>query len=112
MAINFRRLLLFTLFTAGITFLGKNLYGACPATVPSGITTCYYADYTNGSDSNAGTSESAPLQHFPGMTGCAKNCSALNPSSGQGFILRGGITWPQPRFRGYGTGAAQVQRQL
>jgi len=86
------------LLTGCVFLLGDNLFaaagGTCPASVPSGTTSCFYADYTNGSDTNAGTSEAAPLQHFPGMAGCAKNCSSLTPAAGEGFILRGGITWP------------------
>lgn len=85
------------LLTGCVFLLGNNLFaatgGTCPASVPSGITSCFYADYANGSDANAGTSESAPLQHFPGMTGCTKNCSSITPAAGEGFILRGGITW-------------------
>jgi hypothetical protein len=67
--------------------------GTCPASVPSGITSCYYADFANGLDTNSGTSESAPLKHFPGMAGCSGNCSSLTPSAGEGFILKGGVTW-------------------
>lgn len=86
------------LLTGCVFLFAGNLFaatgGSCPASVPSGITSCFYADYANGSDANAGTSESAPLQHFPGMTGCTKNCSSITPAAGEGFILRGGITWP------------------
>jgi hypothetical protein len=60
-----------------------------------GITSCYYISRSLGSDTNSGTSESAPLQHVPGMeTTCANTCASLNPTAGQGFILRGGDTWP------------------
>lgn len=86
---------------SGTTSAAVTVGGACPASAPSGITQCFYADYVNGSDSNAGTSESAPLQHLPGMTGCAKNCSAITPSAGEGFILRGGITWPNASLGWY-----------
>jgi hypothetical protein len=86
--------------------------GACAASVPSGITKCFYADYANGSDANAGTSETAPLQHFPGMAGCAKNCSSITPAAGEGFVLRGGITWPAAALPWYwtwaGTGTAST----
>lgn len=67
---------------------------SCPASVPSGITTCHYADFTNGLDTNNGTSEATPWKHFPGMGGCSSNCNAYSPSAGEGLILRGGITWP------------------
>lgn len=63
-----------------------------------GVTNCYYVSQQSGaSDSNPGTSESAPWLHAPGMTGCAGNCLALKnangPSAGQGIIFRGGDTW-------------------
>lgn len=76
--------------------------GPCPASVPSGITTCYYADYVNGADTNSGTSETSPWKHIPGMTGsgdsCSGNCAAVTPSAGMGFILRGGTVWPYTVF--------------
>jgi hypothetical protein len=76
--------------------------GACPASVPSGITTCYYADYLNGADANSGTSETSPWKHIPGMTGsgdsCSGNCAAVTPRAGMGFILRGGTVWPYTVF--------------
>ncbi len=67
--------------------------GTCPASVPSGITSCYYADFVNGLDTNSGTSESSAWKHLPGMPGCSGNCSSLTPSAGEGFILKGGVTW-------------------
>lgn len=92
------RLARLSLFACCALFLVNNLFGAtggsCPTSASSGITNCYYADYTNGSDANAGTSESTPLQHLPGMAGCSKNCSSISPQAGDGYILRGGITWP------------------
>jgi len=75
--------------------------GTCPSSVPSGITACYFADYTNGLDTNSGTTESAPLKHLPGMTGCANTCSGIKPAAGEGFILRGGITWPNAALGWY-----------
>jgi hypothetical protein len=81
--------------------------GSCPSTWTSidpngnsvsiasyaGISSCYYASKSIGNDSNAGTSESAPWAHIPGMAGCKGNCAAVSPSAGEGFILRGGDTW-------------------
>jgi len=85
------------LFWAGcmMMMMGSSLFAAntCPASVPSGITNCYYADFASGSDTNAGNTETAPWQHFPGMPGCTKNCASLTPAAGQGFILKGGVTW-------------------
>ncbi|HEX8817345.1 MAG TPA: hypothetical protein VF753_17760 [Terriglobales bacterium] len=60
-----------------------------------GITSCFYVSKANGSDSNSGTSESSPWQHLPGTeTTCTGNCASANPGPGQGYILRGGDTWP------------------
>lgn len=108
-----------TLLTASEAFASG---GTCPSSVPSGITQCYFIDYASGNDNNSGTSESAPWQHLPGMAGCEYNstgtaCASLAasgtqtslsnfsghyPSSasgasswaGYGFILKGGVTWP------------------
>src|ERR1700678_793828 len=57
-----------------------------------GINSCYYIA-ANGSDSNAGTSETAPWQHAPGMPACSATCASVNPGAGTGFIFRGGDTW-------------------
>lgn len=67
--------------------------GSCPSSVPSGIAQCYYADFVSGSDSNSGTSESSPWKHLPGMQGCSGNCSSNTPAAGEGYILKGGVTW-------------------
>jgi hypothetical protein len=73
---------------------------ACPANVPSGITTCYYIDYNSGSDSNDGASEASghPWKNLPGMTGCASNCASNTPAAGYGYILKGGSVWPYTAF--------------
>jgi hypothetical protein len=47
----------------------------------------------NGSDSNAGTSKTAPWLHAPGMPSCSGSCSSHTPVAGDQFILRGGDTW-------------------
>jgi hypothetical protein len=54
-------------------------------------TTYYIA--ANGSDSNNGTSTSAPWLHVPGMRGCSANCASKTPAAGDKFILRGGDVW-------------------
>ena len=62
-----------------------------------GVTNCYYVSKQSGaSDSNPGTSESAPWLHAPGMTGCTVNCLTLYNAGitvGTGLIFRGGDTW-------------------
>jgi len=71
---------------AGITAM------ACPTTVPSGVTTCYYIDYASGNDSASGTSESTPWQHAPGMANATGNAAAHTPGPGEGWIFKGGVT--------------------
>ncbi len=53
--------------------------------------TTYYIDYTNGSDSNNGTSTSTPWKRCPYMVGFAGNYSH---SGGDKFIFKGGTVWP------------------
>jgi Chitobiase/beta-hexosaminidase C-terminal domain len=35
----------------------------------------------------------SPWLHYPGMTNCTSNCAAHTPTSGEGFIVRGGDTY-------------------
>ncbi|MFZ0317770.1 MAG: hypothetical protein WAL56_01485 [Candidatus Sulfotelmatobacter sp.] len=65
---------------------------ACPTTVPSGVTNCYYFDYAAGSDSANGTTQTAPWQHTPGMANATGNAAAHTPGPGEGWILKGGVT--------------------
>ncbi|MFA5962252.1 MAG: hypothetical protein WC848_06225 [Parcubacteria group bacterium] len=63
----------------------------------------YYIDYSNGSDTNNGTSTSTPWKLAPGMRGCSVgdtggNCNAKRVSGGtpgDRFIFKGGVTWPR-----------------
>jgi hypothetical protein len=66
--------------------------GACPSGTPVAGNNCYFVA-ANGSDSNAGTSESSPWQHAPGMPACTGTCASVTPAPGMGFIFRGGDTW-------------------
>jgi hypothetical protein len=73
--------------------------GACPASVPSGVTSFYFIDYVGGSDSNAGTSESGAWKHTPGMANASGNAASHIPTAGEGWIFKGGVTvdyraWP------------------
>lgn len=88
---------------------------ACPSTVPSGVTVCYYIDYTNSggaaSDSNAGTSESAPWLHAPGMHNVSGTPAGHTPGSGEAWIFKGGVTVDYNAFPmnvpwGCGTGSS------
>jgi hypothetical protein len=67
------------------------------SSVPAGVTTCWYVA-AGGSDSNAGTFESVPWLHAPGMPNCSGACATewtalSNGATGTGIILRGGDTW-------------------
>ncbi|MGH9683815.1 MAG: hypothetical protein ACRD4S_09435 [Candidatus Acidiferrales bacterium] len=53
----------------------------------------YYIDFSGGSDSNSGTSQSSPWKHAPGMNGCSANCASHTPGAGDSFIFKGGVTW-------------------
>lgn len=72
--------------------------GACPSTanMDGGLyaapTNCYYVDFASGSDSNSGTTESAPFKHAVGMTGAGGNVPS-GCSAGVGWIFKGGVTW-------------------
>jgi hypothetical protein len=72
--------------------------GTCPSTanMDGGLyaapTNCYYVDFASGSDSNSGTTESAPFKHAAGMVGAGGNVPA-GCSAGVGWIFKGGVTW-------------------
>jgi hypothetical protein len=57
-----------------------------------GVTSCFYISAA-GTDTNAGTSESSPWAHAPGMPNCSGNCAKVAPTGGEGFIFHGGDTW-------------------
>jgi hypothetical protein len=85
---------------SGANYLNPaNPAGANVTLASLGVTNCYFVaagagtGSTGASDSNAGTSESSPWLHAPGMPNCASNCAAVTPSAGTGFIFRGGDTW-------------------
>jgi hypothetical protein len=54
-------------------------------------TTYYIA--SSGSDSNSGTSKTAPWLHAPGMPKCTATCASVKPAPGDSYIFRGGDTW-------------------
>jgi hypothetical protein len=96
-----KRLLSLLLFLAAASGLAHATGGACPSganyvntanpngslvTLSSlGVTSCYYIDYTNSggaaSDSNAGTSESAPWLHAPSMANATGTPAAHTPGA-------------------------------
>ena len=67
--------------------------GALVSLSSLGVTSCFYASTSTGSDTASGTSESTPWAHLPGMPSCTATCNSVTPASGEGFILRGGDTW-------------------
>jgi hypothetical protein len=52
----------------------------------------YYVDFEAGSDSNAGTSKTAPWKLCPGMPGFA---GKYTHKAGDVFTFKGGVTWPR-----------------
>lgn len=58
---------------------------------PAAATTFFIS--AAGNDTNNGTTKTTPWLHAPGMTGCASNCSAHTPTSGDSFIFKGGESW-------------------
>ncbi len=63
--------------------------------VSSQAATTYYIDFTAGSDSNAGTSKSAPKKNHPYMKAYS---GSYTHASGDRFIFKGGVTWPGTCF--------------
>ncbi|OGJ84777.1 MAG: hypothetical protein A2268_11650 [Candidatus Raymondbacteria bacterium RifOxyA12_full_50_37] len=51
----------------------------------------YFIDYVSGSDTNPGTSQSAPWKRCPGMNGFS---AAYFHAAGDVFVFKGGVTWP------------------
>ncbi len=73
-----------------------------PAAAQTGRT--FYIDYSNGSNSNSGTSKSSPWKTHPYMqTGANCTESGTAPSyahvAGDQFIFKGGVTWPVACFQ-------------
>lgn len=58
----------------------------------------YYVDYTNGNDSNNGTSKSTPWKYAPGMYSCANTCNSTVLKPGDSVILKGCVTWHNAAF--------------
>ncbi|MBZ5666380.1 MAG: hypothetical protein LAO30_17430 [Acidobacteriia bacterium] len=56
--------------------------------------TCYYIDYSSGSDANSGTSKTSPWKSVPGMTCATGNAAAHSFKQTDEFIMKGGVTWP------------------
>src|SRR5579863_5343953 len=55
--------------------------------------TTYYIDYTNGLDSNNGTTTGTPFKHAPLMNGCTSTCAGVTLTAGSRVIFKGGIRW-------------------
>jgi hypothetical protein len=61
--------------------------------LPSTATARVFYIAATGTDTNAGTSKSAPWLHAPGMVNCTATCAATTPAPGDSVILRGGDFW-------------------
>lgn len=57
---------------------------------PEATGATYYIDFAAGSDSNPGTSQTAPWRRAPGMNGFA---GSYKHGAGDRFIFKGGVTW-------------------
>jgi hypothetical protein len=55
----------------------------------------YYIDYSNGNDTNNGTSTSTPWKDAPGMQSFT---ATYSHRAGDQFIFKGGVTWPYTEF--------------
>jgi hypothetical protein len=88
--------LMFTGFATAATTAGGTCAafagGSCPSNIPQGVTSFYFIDYVNGSDSNNGASETTPWQHVPGMANATSNAASHTPGPGEGWIFKGGVT--------------------
>ena len=76
-------------------------FASFPAAAQSGR--IFYIDYASGSNSNSGTSNSAPWKTHPYMqTSAACTGSGSAPSyshqAGDRFIFKGGVSWPAACF--------------
>ena len=63
----------------------------------------YYIDYASGSNSNAGTSKSAPWKSHPYMQTSSACTGGAAPTyshaAGDAFIFKGGVSWPAACFQ-------------
>jgi hypothetical protein len=79
--------------------LARSLLLTCCVMLASNLfAATYYVDYSAGSDSNNGTSKTAPWQHAPGMQTCTNLCRSTTINAGDSIILKGGVTWPNGSF--------------
>ena len=73
-------------------YLGFVLVGS-PASAAT-----YYVDYTNGSDSNNGTSKTTAWKYAPGMYSSSGTSASTTLNAGDSVILKGCVTWPNASF--------------
>ncbi|MGO9761414.1 MAG: hypothetical protein ACLP1Q_09185 [Solirubrobacteraceae bacterium] len=87
---------------------GSGSGSATAAATGSVTTTAYrtfYISYEAGSESNSGTSESAPWKLAPGMRGFTHSYSH---KAGDHFIFEGGVTWPNSALPLIATGSGEA----
>jgi hypothetical protein len=68
------------------------------AVTVNAFATIYYVDYTHGSDSNSGTSKTAPFRYPPGSNSCTHACAAMNLNPGDSVIFKGCVSWMNETF--------------
>ena len=87
-----KKLLLFIVLSISLPCFAAG--GTCPASVPSGITSCFYVSKSGtASNSNTGTTESTEWLSAPGMASATGTPAGHTPSAGEGYIFRGNDTW-------------------
>ena len=72
--------------------LGKDTISE-PAVLHTEAATTYYVDYATGSDSNSGTSVTAPWKHAPGDPNAQANPANAVLSPGDTVLFQGGVTY-------------------
>lgn len=81
--INIKFFFIFTIIFFGVVFA-----------VSSAEAATYYVDYSAGSDSNAGVSQSAPWKHSPDMSGATGTPAATTLQAGDIVYFKKGVIWP------------------
>lgn len=88
---------IFLVWVGLLLLVSPLLADTCPASVPAGVTSCFYAA-NSGSDTTGDGSKANPWAHIRTMQTCTGNCAAHTPVAGEGFIFKGGDTWDYTNF--------------
>jgi hypothetical protein len=82
----------------GLKLLWSGLFLVTLLVASRASATTYYVDYTNGSDSNNGTSKSTPWKTAPGMVTNSGVSASTSLNPGDSVIFKGCVTWPNSTF--------------